>query len=82
MAVACAAAALNPRGPIQILNSGLPAAAAAFGLTRMDNLISPRHARLPGGPLKPLERSVPWIVATVIVLTCFVLALGRGVRFS
>jgi len=82
MVVACAAAALNPRGPMQILTSGLPAAAAAFGLTQMDNLISPRHARTAGGPLEPLQRSFPWIVAAVIVLTCFVLLLGRGVRFS
>jgi hypothetical protein len=82
MVVACAAAALNPRGPMQILTSGLPAAAAAFGLTQMDNLISPRHARTSGGALKPLQRSVPWIVAAVIVMTCFVLVLGRGLRFS
>jgi anaerobic C4-dicarboxylate transporter len=82
MAVACAAAALNPRGPMQILTSGLPAAAAAFGLTQMDNLIIPRHTRTVGGLLKPLQRSVPWIVAAVIVLTCFVLVLGRGLQFS
>jgi hypothetical protein len=82
MLVACAAASLNPRGPMQILTSGLPAAAAAFGLTQMDNLIIPQRARPSGGPLKPLHRSVPWIVAAIIVLTFFVLVLGRGVRFS
>ncbi|MBB5061184.1 hypothetical protein HDF16_005920, partial [Granulicella aggregans] len=82
MVVACAAASLNPKGPMQILTSGLPAAAAAFGLTQMDNLISLRRARAYIGPLKPLERSLPWILAAVVVLTFFVLVLGRGVRFS
>lgn len=82
MVVACAAASLNPKGPMQILTSGLPAAAAAFGLTQIDNLISLRRARAYIGPLKPLERSLPWILAAVIVLTFFVLVLGRGVRFS
>jgi hypothetical protein len=82
MVVACAASSLNPRGPMQILTSGLPAAAAAFGLTQMDNLISPRRACASSAPLKPLQRSVSWIVAAFIVLTLFVLVLGRGVRFS
>jgi hypothetical protein len=82
MVVACAAAALNPRGPMQILIAGLPAAAAAFGLTQMDNFLRPRRARTSTVPLEPLERCVPWIVTAVIVLTFFVLVLGRGVRFS
>lgn len=80
MVVACVAASLNPKGPMQILTSGLPAAAAAFGITQMDNLIGTRRAS--SDPLKPLERSVSWIVAAVIVLGFFVLVLGRGIRFS
>ena len=81
MVVACLAASLNPRGPMQILTSGLPAAAAAFGFTQMDNLISPRHSRSSQTSIKPLQRSVPWIVTAAIVLTLFVVVLGRGVRF-
>jgi len=82
MLVACLAASLNPRGPMQILTSGLPAAAAAFGLTQMDNLVTPRPARPSQISMKPIQRSAPWIVTAAIVLTVFVLVLGRGVRFS
>lgn len=82
MVVACLAASLNPKGPMQILTSGLPAAAAAFGLTQMDHLISPRRARSSQICVKPIQRSMPWIITAALVLTIFVLVLGRGVRFS
>ncbi|HEV2646720.1 MAG TPA: hypothetical protein VGU46_10175 [Acidobacteriaceae bacterium] len=82
MVVACAAASLNPRGPMQILTAGLPAAAAAFGLTQMDNLVIPPRPGISQDVMPPLQRSVPWIAAAAIVLAFFVAVLGRGIRFS
>jgi hypothetical protein len=82
MVVACLAASLNPKGPMVILTSGLPAAAAAFGLTQMDHLVSLRRPHASQSAIKPLQRSVPWIIAAAIVLTFFVVVLGRGVRFA
>jgi hypothetical protein len=82
MVVACLAASLNPKGPMVILTEGLPAAAAAFGLTQMDNFVSPRRPHASQSATEPLQRSVPWIIAAAIVLTFFVVALGRGVRFA
>jgi hypothetical protein len=81
MVVACLAASLNPRGPMLILTSGLPAAAAAFGFTQMDHLVILRRPHASQSAIMPLQRSVPWIVTATIVLTLFVVVLGRGVRF-
>ena len=81
MVVACLAASLNPKGPMLILTSGLPAAAAAFGLTQMDHFVGLRpHASQ--SAMEPLQRSVPWMIAAAIVLTFFVVVLGRGVRVA
>ena len=82
MVVACLAASLNPQGPMQILTAGLPAAAAAFGLTQMDNLIPPQRSGASPDSAKPLQRSVPWMVAAVMVVTLYIAVLGRGVRFA
>jgi hypothetical protein len=72
LVLAALAGSLNPKGLSTLLTAGVPAAAAAFGLTQMD--LEEVSA--------PMERSLPWIVAAVVVLVVFVAVLGPGLRFS
>jgi hypothetical protein len=79
--LSCLASALNPQGWRTMLNSGLPAAAAAFGLTQVANFAQKApetdlDARL------PLQRNLFWIVVGIVVTTFFVGVLGPGLRFS
>lgn len=82
MVTACLAAAFNPSGWTVIFTSGLPAAAAAFGLTQMDHF--PRACSpdplLPSAA--PITRSLGWIVTAIFVLGFFIGVLGPGIRFS
>jgi hypothetical protein len=81
MLLACAAAALNPQGWLTLLTSGLPAAAAAFGLTQLDHLVAaPLPMRL-GPHIPPMPRSLAWIFAAALVALLFVAILGPGLRF-
>lgn len=74
------AGAGNPNGWRTMLTAGLPAAAAAFGLTQMAHFVS--SVRAETSPQASLRRSPPWILAAILVLLFFVGVLGPGVRFS
>jgi hypothetical protein len=82
IALACAAGARNPSGWHTMLTAGLPAAAAAFGLTQMDHFVS----AIPRGSYPvvavPLRRSWGWVAASALVAAFFVGVLGPGIRFS
>ena len=82
MVLACLAGALNPNGWMTMLTAGLPAAAAAFGLTQMDHFVDSVPEKDALEIAAPLQRSWIWIMAAVIVLIFFVGVLGPGIRFS
>ncbi len=82
MILACLAGALNPNGWRTMLTAGLPAAAAAFGLTQMDHFISSVWNKTSQEVTEPMQRSSLWILAAVVVLIFFVGVLGPGIRFS
>ena len=81
MILACMAAALNPRGLLTMLTAGLPAAGASFGLTQMDHFLGAASSHPSHEVIKPMQRSLPWIIAAVVVLIVFVGVLGPGVPF-
>jgi hypothetical protein len=81
MILACLAGALNPDGWLTMLRAGLPAAAAAFGLTQMDHFAASVWSKGSQQVLEPMQRSLPWIVVAALVLIFFVGVLGPGVRF-
>jgi hypothetical protein len=64
-----------------MLTAGLPAAAAAFGLTQMDHVVGSVRGKAALQVSEPLKRSILWIVAAVVVLIFFVGVLGPGIRF-
>jgi hypothetical protein len=82
MILATVAGALNPGGWRVMLTAGLPAAAAAFGLTQMDNFAGSPWMKVPQQGIEPIQRSYPWIVAAALALLFFVAVLGPGIRFS
>jgi hypothetical protein len=82
LVLAALAGSLNPKGLSTLLTAGVPAAAAAFGLTQMDHLVSSGGDGSLEEVSAPMERSLPWIVAAVVVLVVFVAVLGPGLRFS
>jgi hypothetical protein len=57
MLMATAAGALNPNGWRTALIAGLPAAAAAFGLTQMDHFAGPIAQQDPQAAIAPMQRS-------------------------
>lgn len=81
MILACLAGALNPKGWTTMLTAGLPAAAAAFGLTQMDHFLGSGWTSASQEVIEPIQRSPLWIVAAVVVLIFFVGVLGPGIRF-
>lgn len=81
MILSCVAGALNPEGWRTMLTSGLPAAAAAFGLTQMDHFTDSVLEKDTPGTMEPLQRSPLWIAAAVLMLILFVGVLGPGIRF-
>jgi hypothetical protein len=81
MILACLAGALNPSGWLTMLTAGLPAAAAAFGLTQMDRFVGSGWSKASQEVIQPMQRSSPWIVVAVVVLILFVGWLGPGIRF-
>ncbi len=81
MILACMAGALNPKGWLTMLTAGLPAAAAAFGLTQMDHFVGSGSSEVPQDFIEPIQRSIPWIMAAIVVTFFFVGVLGRGIRF-
>jgi len=80
--LSCAAATLNPVGPLLILIS---AAAASFGgnsgLVWMWNLLY--GPRIPSSEFQvpEIERSRGWIIAAVVLAIGFIMGLGPGVKF-
>ncbi len=80
--LACAAGARNPNGWHTMLTSGMPSAAAAFGITQMDHFISSVPKATYPVVSEPLRRSWPWISFAVVVLIFFIGILGPGIRFS
>jgi hypothetical protein len=81
MILACLAGALNPNGWLTMLRAGLPAAAAAFGLTQMDHFAGSGWTKGSQQVIEPMQRSSPWIVVATVVLIFFVGVLGPGIRF-
>jgi hypothetical protein len=82
MIVASLAGALNPKGWQTMLTAGLPAAAAAFGLTQMDHFVDPVPDPGLSKAVEPLQRNLFWILAAIAVLIFFVGVLGPGIRFA
>ena len=81
LAVAGVGGAFNPAGWTIIFTSALPGAAAAFGLTQMDNFPAVRRS---GSYARAgtITRSLGWILAAVAVLVFFVGVLGPGIKFG
>jgi hypothetical protein len=81
LAVAGLGGAFNPAGWTIIFTSALPGAAAAFGLTQIDNFPAVRRSgsSLPAGAI---TRSLGWILAAAAVLVFFVAVLGPGIKFG
>jgi len=82
MILACLAGGLNPKGWQTMLTAGLPAAAAAFGLTQMDHFVDSVPDPSPSKAVEPLRRNLFWILAATAVLIFFVGVLGPGIRFA
>jgi hypothetical protein len=81
MIMACLAGALNPKGWLTMLTAGLPAAAAAFGLTQLDHFLNSKRGETSQLVMEPIKRSYLWIAASVVVMIFFVGVLGPGIRF-
>jgi hypothetical protein len=81
LGVAGLGGAFNPVGWTVIFTSALPGAAAAFGLTQIDNFpaVQVSGSSVPAGAIK---RSLGWILAAVAVLIFFVGVLGPGIKFG
>jgi hypothetical protein len=75
----CAAGALDPLGIKLLFVSTMPAAfGGSSGLMWADNLM-PRETT--GTPLV-VDREPAWWIAAVVLGTCYILVLGRGIRFT
>lgn len=81
LAAAGLGGAFNPVGWTVIFTSALPGAAAAFGLTQIDNFpaVQVSGSALPAGTI---TRSLGWILAAAAVLVFFVAVLGPGIKFG
>jgi hypothetical protein len=80
LGVAGLGGAFNPVGWTVIFTSALPGAAAAFGLTQIDNFPAVRvsGSSVPAGII---TRSLGWILAAAAVLIFFVAVIGPGIKF-
>jgi hypothetical protein len=81
LGVAGLGGAFNPVGWTVIFTSALPGAAAAFGLTQIDNFPAVRvsGSSVPAGAI---TRSLGWILTAAAVLVFFVGVLGPGIKFG
>jgi hypothetical protein len=78
--IACAGAALDPRGPFEILNSGaLSSFGAAIGLLQIPSRIPPSATSQAN---HAIERSVGWIVSAAAFSIFYILLLGPGIRMA
>jgi hypothetical protein len=83
--VATAGAALDPRGPLEMLNSGaLSSFGAAIGLLQIPGLIGRTQADAEAPNNRPfaLTRSTSWIVAAIAASIFFIAILGRGIPWQ
>ena len=80
--IACAGAALDPHGPMEILNSGaLSSFAAAIGLLKVPGLFpasGEEHVTSQSG----VSRSVGWIIAAAAAPLFYVAILGPGIKIA
>jgi hypothetical protein len=74
-AIACLAAAFDPRGPFAIVHDALPASLGAIGLPLAGRALTHRGTSL------HIAASPAWIAAGVVAAAGFVFLLGRGVHF-
>jgi len=72
----------NPRGWAMVFSAALPAAAASFGLTQLDNFPRASQPNPAISPAAPITRNFRWIVAACLVAIVFVAILGPGIRFA
>jgi hypothetical protein len=76
--IACAGAALDPRGPFEILNSGaLSSFGAALGLLQISGRLPPSTNGDAEITIKP---SPGWITAASAASIFYILLLGRGIK--
>lgn len=81
-AIACAGAIFDPRGRIEMLNSGAPASLASWvGLLFVLFLFS-SQAKGKSAAGSPVHRSIPVILLATAALVTFVAVLGPGFRVS
>jgi hypothetical protein len=80
--IACAGAALDPRGAMEILNSGaLSGFAAAVGLLWVPAFF-PIFGKERDTARGPISRSFVWILAALAVSIFFIAVLGPGIKFA
>ena len=82
--IATAGAAFDPRGAMEMLNSGaLSSFAAAVGLLQIPGLVAriPADAKTPSKGPFTLARSTGWIAAAVTASILFIAVLGRGISW-
>jgi len=80
--ISCAGAALDPRGAMEVLNSGaLSGFVAAVGLLWVPVLFPLVGVERDTAPA-PISRSYVWILAGLAVSVIFISVLGPGIKFS
>jgi hypothetical protein len=80
--ISCVGAALDPRGTMEVLNSGaLSGFAAAVGLLWVPVLF-PLVGIERDTALVPMSRSYVWILAGLAVSVFFIAVLGPGIKFA
>lgn len=80
--IACAGPIFDPRGRLEILNSGALASFASWvGLFAVPPLF-PSHADKNLIAVSPLGRSIPLILLAAVASVLFVAILGPGIPFS
>jgi hypothetical protein len=82
MILACLGGVFNPMGWLTMFSAALPAAAAAFGLTQLDNFpaSSKPDSSLPAAGA--ITCSPAWIAAAILVAIFFIAVLGPGIKFT
>jgi hypothetical protein len=80
--IACAGPIFDPRGRLEMLNSGaLTSFASWVGLIAVPSLF-PAHADKDLMAAGPVERSIPLILLAAVASVLFVAILGPGIPFS
>jgi hypothetical protein len=80
--IACAGAALDPRGAIEMLNSGaLTSFAAAVGLFEIPRLF-PVSGRERATAHRIVDRNLGWVLAAAAVSVLYIAILGPGLKVT